>query len=71
MEGQDFPGRFSAKEFARYANLNLIFSHNKNEMETDMSNIFIVTGPKTLPILPTDKYSGAIASTAFYFMSFR
>ena len=40
MKGHDFPGRFSAKEFARYANLNLFLSHNKNEMEADMSNIF-------------------------------
>ena len=40
MKGHDFPGRFSAKEFARYANLNLFFSHNENEMEADMLNIF-------------------------------
>ena len=40
MKGHDFPGRFSAKEFARYANLNHFLSHNKNEMEADMSNIF-------------------------------
>ena len=40
MKGHDFPGRFSAKEFARYANLNLFLSHNKIEMEADMSNIF-------------------------------
>ena len=40
MKGHDFPDRFSAKEFARYANLNRFLSHNKNEMEADMSNIF-------------------------------
>lgn len=36
----DFPSRFSDKEFIRYATLNLFLSHNKNEMKADMSNIF-------------------------------
>ena len=40
MEGQDFLSRFSAKEFARYATLNLFFHIYKIEMEADMSNIF-------------------------------
>ena len=40
MREHDFPSKFSAKEFARYATLNLFFHIYKNEMEADMSNIF-------------------------------
>ena len=36
----DFPSKFSAQEFIWYATLNHFLSHNKNEMEADISNIF-------------------------------